>query len=114
MESAIRMADLQPTPEAEELTPEEIGIQKELELLSAEELRIQKELEVIRSARMKLLTKNVVQYSIAGRTLTYQNPKDLISIEKSLMSQLRQVQRQKLITSGCPDPNKVYVRFSEC
>ena len=100
MESAIRMADLQPTPEAE--------------VLSAEELRIQKELEVIRAARMKLLTKNVIQYSIAGRTLTYQNPKDLLTIEKSLMSQLKEATRQRLIASGCPDPNKVYVRFSEC
>ena len=103
--------ELNPT---EVLSAEEIRIQKELELLSAEESRIQEELVTLRSARMKLLTKNVVQYSIAGRTLTYQNPKDLISIEKSLLSQLRQVQRQKLITSGCPDPNKVYVRFNEC
>ena len=85
-----------------------------VEVLSAEEERIQKEINLLRDARIKLLTKNVVQYSIAGRTLTYQNPKDLLSIEKSLLSQLREAKRQRLISSGCPDPNKVYVRFNEC
>lgn len=81
---------------------------------SEEENRIQKELDTVRQARMKLLTKNVVQYSIAGRTITYQNPKDLIAIEKTLLSQLKEAKRQRLMAAGCPDPNKVRVRFNEC
>ena len=98
----------------DEIVDEEKIIQEEVAILSPEEVRIQKEIDAVRTARLKLLTKNVIQYSIAGRTLTYQNPKDLIDIEKSLLSQLREAKRQRIIASGCPDPNKVQVRFQEC
>lgn len=83
------------------------------DILSEDEKRLIKELEVVRAARIKVLTNGISSYNIGGRTLSYQNPNDITNVEKSLMAQLRVARRERLITDGRCDPNKIKVEFSE-
>ena len=78
---------------------------------SPEEERIQKELDALRAARLKLLTNGVANYAIAGRTTVFQDPAMLVTIEKSLLSQLRMARRCRIIENGGADPDKVRVVF---
>ena len=83
------------------------------DILSEDEKRLMKELEVVRAARLKVITNGISSYTIAGRTLSYQNPDDIIRVEKSLIAQLKAAKRERLINDGRCDPNKIKVEFNE-
>lgn len=74
--------------------------------------QLEQDLDAVQAAIRALISGGAVkQYSIAGRSLTKYELKDLLALESQLKAQVKREQAAQLQANGLGNPHNLFVRF---